>query len=208
MPRLSNSSGIRADAHGIFVRDMYYCRKIGACVQYVIDIGANIGLFSIYARALWPDAIIHGYEPQPEAWPWLSRNYVTIHGTWYPEAVGLERGWCVIEKDCNGLTNQARTMSSKKAASATPKVSLAEAIQRIGGKVDVLKLDCEGAEWEILKDRDSLSQVTWICMEYHFWALESPENGPNYLIDMIGAQFKICAGSVSGSYGTILAKRI
>jgi hypothetical protein len=37
----------------------------------------------------------------------------------------------------------------------------------MGGALDLLKLDCEGAEWDIFKDVEALRQVRLIRMEYH-----------------------------------------
>ena len=39
-------------------------------------------------------------------------------------------------------------------------------------KIDLLKLDCEGAEFEILKNSNALKHVRFISMEYHL-----PPNG-------------------------------
>ena len=50
---------------------------------------------------------------------------------------------------------------------AIPQFSIADAIARMGGKTDILKLDCEGTEWEILKDIASLKKVKAITLEYH-----------------------------------------
>lgn len=40
----------------------------------VFDIGANIGLFSLYALGRWPGAAVHAFEPAPEPYQALERN--------------------------------------------------------------------------------------------------------------------------------------
>ena len=47
--------------------------------------------------------------------------------------------------------------------------SISKVIRRIahGGIVDLVKLDCEGAEWEILQDSQAMKCVINLTMEYH-----------------------------------------
>eukprot|EP00741_Cyanophora_paradoxa_P014286 tig00020780_g13778.t1 len=40
----------------------------------VVDIGANMGLFSILAAELWPQARVYAYEPAPRAFAFLQHN--------------------------------------------------------------------------------------------------------------------------------------
>ena len=57
-------------------------------------------------------------------------------------------------------------------------LSFAEAITRLGF-VDVLKLDCEGAEWDIFCDRIPWTRVRSLVMEYHLWA--KPDSNERFL---------------------------
>src|SRR5215831_7104427 len=47
-----------------------------------------------------------------------------------------------------------------------PQVAFRTCLLRLGGNVDLLKLDCEGAEWSILADSESLAAVRSLVMEY------------------------------------------
>ncbi len=51
-----------------------------------------------------------------------------------------------------------------------PKIAFETAIKRLGGEVDLLKLDCEGSEWEILRDHASFKKVRFMSLEYHLMA--------------------------------------
>jgi len=64
--------------------------------------------------------------------------------------------------------------------------SISKVIRRIahGGIVDLVKLDCEGAEWEILQDSQAMKCVINLTMEYHLAGEESLD----HLLDM---QFQI-----------------
>ena len=37
----------------------------------------------------------------------------------------------------------------------------------MGGTIDFLKVDCEGAEWDFMRNRDAFARVRRIRMEYH-----------------------------------------
>jgi hypothetical protein len=50
-----------------------------------------------------------------------------------------------------------------------PKVAFRTAVERIGGQCDLVKMDCEGAEWEMLADKEAWKNVDHISMEYHLW---------------------------------------
>jgi hypothetical protein len=50
--------------------------------------------------------------------------------------------------------------------------SLATVIKRIGD-IDILKLDCEGAEWELLEDTESWKKIRSVTLEYHLWGKEA-----------------------------------
>ncbi|HXO84169.1 MAG TPA: FkbM family methyltransferase, partial [Gemmatimonadales bacterium] len=75
----------------IFVLQAYLRHGItinaGDCV---VDAGANIGLFSVFASRLTPGVTIHAFEPNPAAFACLQANAAATHGvTCLP--VGLSR---------------------------------------------------------------------------------------------------------------------
>lgn len=45
----------------------------------ILDIGANVGAFALWAAKRWPDSTIHSYEPVPESFNYLKRN-VLVNG--------------------------------------------------------------------------------------------------------------------------------
>ena len=40
----------------------------------ILDIGANVGAFSVWSTYRWPNAVIHAYEPVRETYDYLVRN--------------------------------------------------------------------------------------------------------------------------------------
>ena len=58
--------GVVNDFLSIFLDDDYRLDRVKWPVGTVLDIGANLGFFSIAARNAFPEATIHAYEPNHE----------------------------------------------------------------------------------------------------------------------------------------------
>jgi FkbM family methyltransferase len=152
----------------IFVREDYGAIPSGGAV---VDIGANIGIFSLYA-ASHRAAKVSAYEPNSEAFQCLLKN-IDANGL---KAVVTPSQLAVTNRD--GATVKFPTKASMYNAIITDEncsdfefvqtISLARILGQTG-KVDILKLDCEGAEYDILLNasQEALSQVASIRMEYH-----------------------------------------
>lgn len=152
---------------GICINDCYHLKllkkKLGI-VKTIVDVGANSGMFAIAARQSFPTAKIDCYEPNPYLAETLSFNAKQLNATPYFEAV--------MKQDCRVMLNftesdLATTANESDVGNVTGS-SLETVINRIG-VIDILKLDCEGAEWGILEDTQSWQQVKSLCMEYHLW---------------------------------------
>lgn len=162
------------EINNIFYNDCYGLQKISGDVSRILDVGGNVGLFSLAARSHFPRAQIHSYEPNPGVQGHLLKNTKGLLIKVHPEAIGANEGW--IQMNSNGASLFATAVSSAKGT--IKKTSVAEALDRLGGTVDLLKLDCEGAEWELLDSPEIWRSVKWLTMEYHLWAnpgMEVPE---------------------------------
>ncbi len=158
-------TGVRSDFIGCVISNEYGLHRKLPEVRTIIDIGANVGFFSLAARGHYPHATIHAYEPNPRVLPFLSSNLSKLDIGVYPEAVGASNGF-VSMLDA-GPSNQAQTCSSDHGEIAV--IAFDRAIQRIGGQVDLLKLDCEGAEWDLLQLPECWKHIRNLRMEYHLF---------------------------------------
>lgn len=158
-------SGVDTDFVACFIRNDYGLRQRLGDIRTIIDVGANVGFFSIAARGRYPDAAIHAYEPNARVLPFLASNTSGLDIRVYPEAIGSCDGFVNIID--NGPSNLARTQTNKESGIAM--VGLDQAIQRIGGKLDLLKLDCEGAEWDLFQLAECWEHVRNLRMEYHLF---------------------------------------
>lgn len=141
----------------------------------ILDIGANIGAFTMAARAQFPNATIHAYEPNPNLEQHLRLQAYAAGAKYYMEAVGKQEGFFSTDEMQNEIlqSESVKIMDFTKSGNIKA-VSLKTAIERMGGYVDLLKLDCEGSEWVILQDKESLQHVNYITAEFHRF---SPDGG-------------------------------
>ena len=139
----------------------------------VLDVGGHIGAFACAISEMNPTCRVWSYEPSPASFSWLQRNIESnnvaerLHGV--NAAVGKEEGTRILyEIEGTSCENSffARVGATERTVS---QVSLASAIQQAGGRVDLLKLDCEGAEYEIILESSSdiWSKVRSVVLEYH-----------------------------------------
>lgn len=146
--------------------------EIGAGAT-VVDVGANIGLFSIMAART--AARVFSYEPSEPTFVWLERN---IHANGlkqiraFNQAVGSVAGTRVLHTRSESTAN---SLYADQERGGGPQVSV-QCITLAGiiesnrlSHVDFLKLDCEGSEFEIIFNtpREWLCRCDVISMECH-----------------------------------------
>jgi FkbM family methyltransferase len=137
----------------------------------VIDIGANIGVFSLYAIHQQA-AKVYAYEPNSEAYQCLQRNIIENHleGRIIPQPLAvchLEAGVVKFPKQ-SSIFNAILTDKSTQDFDWAPTTTL-DAIMRSVGAAQLVKLDCEGAEYDILfnASAQTLRQIEAFKMECH-----------------------------------------
>lgn len=135
-------------------------------INCIVDVGANQGLFAILARQQFINSKIYCYEPNPDLKENLSHNATNISCTVYFEAVTKNN--CKVELELGGTDLLTKTYYSDEGNITG--TSLKKVIERSGGKIDILKLDCEGAEWDLFEDATQWEKIKALTMEYHLWA--------------------------------------
>ena len=151
-------------------------------VRTVVDVGANIGAFTLAARRMFPNSRVIAIEPDPDNIHVLRSNcgddeQVTICQTAVlndgcPSTVHL----CRHELNSGG--SYVRELFQQKSAPFTdsspivvPCRSIHDLLVEMGVNViDLLKVDAEGSEVEIfscLADHGWLPKTCWIRFEWH-----------------------------------------
>lgn len=117
----------------------------------IIDIGANIGLATLYLHAAFPAATIHAFEPMPENYAVLQANtsrYPRVH---IHNMVVSDRDGYVPFAAVSGDANLGGGGIHPDGTMRMPSTRLETFCETHNVKaIDAIKIDCEGGEYEIL----------------------------------------------------------
>ncbi len=200
--------------------DSFYTRY-GAAIREgwtVVDIGAGVGDFSILAAYSHPDAKVFAYEPFPGSFELLEKNLVqngVKNVITHPQAVWGQNGSLIL--DLSGgeplqMTSHDKEIQDDQRNEITVQaVTLHDILngQEIE-RIDLLKLDCEGAEYSILMEapKDILDRIDRIIMEVH--ELDGNRNHEilRSFLEGSGYQVKWHPNIVHGDIGYLFASRM
>jgi FkbM family methyltransferase len=138
----------------------------------IVDVGAHVGSFTIWAALRSPAAKVLAIEPNPETFQLLLRNLrdneLQNRATAVNFAVGGGSGVAALELIEHSLgTRLARSGKGR----VTVMVQKLERLIADAGihTVDLLKIDCEGMEYQVFETMspDQLRRISSIACEYH-----------------------------------------
>lgn len=146
----------------IFFGETYPVRRTD---RMIVDGGANVGFFTLYALLTAPNARVVAVEPAPDSCA-RTRRLIRDHGledrvTLYEAALGSHSGTTTLDMKAG---SQFRTTGS-----GGVEVRMLTLDEIVTGTVDILKLDVEGAEYQTLAaaSTETLRRIQRIAMEYH-----------------------------------------
>jgi len=166
-----------AMAHGVVPTIEHGPALAGIEPVTVIDVGANKGQFSSFARARWPQAKLFAFEPMPAA----ARRYRGILGRrsrLFGCALGAEDGKLDLHVASRADSSSLLSLGEEQKAIfemrevGTMPVEVRRLDDVLRGLVDppaLLKIDVQGYEYEVLRGLGSLAaSVEWIYVETSF----------------------------------------
>lgn len=136
----------------------------------IVDLGASVGLATLRLLSSHPEARVIAVEADPVLIPRLRANVEGLSVTVVAAAVGGASGQrSFYRSDADSWGNSLERTSDRQTAVTVPVLSLAELFDENDlDRVDLMKLDVEGAEWEILDDSsDQLFRSQAIIGEIH-----------------------------------------
>jgi FkbM family methyltransferase len=158
----------KGDVKGVFMLEDY--SALDVTDKDVLDVGANIGDTAIYFLRRGAARII-GLEPSEEnfsiAIKNIRENRLESKVTLLNYAIGdIDGKKLVTERGKGGIYNITEEMGSREMTFVT----LASLVKQFELNDAILKVDCEGAEYDALlsTERDVLRKFQEILIEYHY----------------------------------------
>lgn len=188
-----NSDGARFPIYEIFADDAYQLDDLLGGLPddvHVMDLGGQIGCFSLAVAKARPQARVHVYEASPTSASYVQRNVdanglgerITVHA----KAMSGEEGTFTFVDSGTASGHNGLTAPEGLGAEVTvPATTFDAAVKELDGRVEVVKADVEGAEYDIIlrSDPASWATVQRVVMEYHPVAGHSLQE----LLDFFGA---------------------
>jgi FkbM family methyltransferase len=174
----------------IFKEDVYRFKEPSADNLNIIDCGSNIGLSIIYFKKNYPNSKIIAFEADRKTFDILSENISTFN------LDNVETHNKAIWIDDKGVSFESSGGMGGHISSQSESPNKIESVRLkdcIDGKIDFLKMDIEGAEFEVIKDcADKLKHVESMFIEYHCY-IDQEQHLPEllYLIKAAGFRFYI-----------------
>ncbi len=174
-----NRPGARVPVYEIFAEDCYRFEWfLGPLLDrpiQVIDIGGHVGTFSCRLTQLHPKAVVQAFEPSPTTARYLRRNAeqngVADRVRVYEKALAATSGRAVFDDNGggSGLNGLQALGHSTGTATEVETVAFDEVVAGTPAPVDVVKVDCEGGEYDLVlgSSPSSWRDVQRVVMEYH-----------------------------------------
>jgi len=177
----------------------------------VVDIGAHIGTFTITSARSAREGIVYAFEPVEANYQLLLRNIElnklkNVVPTKMAVAKDTGKREMFVQEDAT--TGHSFHYRCNRNPVVVDTTSLEDFVDRMGiKKIDLLKMDCEGAEYDILMNCPEriFSMIQRIGMEYHFC---EDKKDPQILVDILkDNRFKVTMSNPKDWGGMIFATK-
>lgn len=174
-----NRPGARVPIYEIFAEDCYRFEWfLGPLLRrpiQVLDIGGHIGTFSCRLAQLHPAARVHAFEPSATTAAFLRRN--VAHNGLADRVAVTEKALAAVAGTAtfddngagSGLNGLATAGHATGTATLVETTSFDDVVAGCPAPVDVVKIDCEGGEYDLVLGSDpaAWSDVQRVVLEWH-----------------------------------------
>jgi len=157
-------------------RDSNKIKEFISSPKIIFDIGANIGMYSLFFSQYWPESKIYAFEPVKDTYNVLLKN-IELNGFsninafnygLYDESMFSQMGIPVDRESENvGLYTVDKKIELKNVVTCEFK-KVTEILNDLKiTNIDLIKIDCEGSELNILSNGRILDITKYIHMEFN-----------------------------------------
>lgn len=137
----------------------------------ILDLGAHVGAAAAVLAKRFPAARVVCVEPNPSAFSYLEENTTRngIRAHLVNKAVGAVAGTATLYGAEAASCEASTTLARPGERFEVPVVSFEQLVSEASGPVRVVKLDCEGAEHDVVNESDprAWDDVRLVLVEYH-----------------------------------------
>lgn len=153
--------------------DIYRAKKYLKDNSVVIDVGANVGYFSLFVLRNFESLKVVAIEPHPRNFKLMKENLRDFTLDMHQVALNGDSGTIMLfdfgeeSSACHSIYNLGRKDAKPIEVKS---ITLEELLRRSNiSNIDFLKLDCQGAEYNIFftMNRSIQQQINYIAMEVH-----------------------------------------
>jgi FkbM family methyltransferase len=170
----------------------------------IIDVGAHIGLFTLFASQFCKEGRIFCFEPVRENYDLLVTNLqINKITNAKPFNIAISQNIGKVKIYLNEDESGHSMFVSGTKSIQIESTSLKNIIDTNNlEKCDFLKMDCEGVEYEIIDSLpiDYFDKIKKMCIEYHF-ADEKPHLIQNMIKKLAALSYAISSRNISKSIG-------
>jgi FkbM family methyltransferase len=139
----------------------------------VVDIGAGLGDFTVFAAVNCPEGKVYAYEPLGRSFELLKHNLglnQISNVTTFQQATAAVGGtMSAVSEETEAVSTRFATQQGEGTA-MIPVITLGEILTRLpDGRCDLMKIDCEGCEFDLLLNSppEHLRQIKRLTIETH-----------------------------------------
>jgi len=155
----------------VLLDDCYRLSELAADLSqttcHIVDIGAHVGAFTVALATAVPKAQVTAFEPSAHRAGYLRRNVARN---------GMNDRVIVVQAAVGNRVDRKMLIRGELVAETTEAdgelvdvMSFADVMDSIDGPIDLLKMDCEGSEYDIVASASPamLHRIQRLVLEYH-----------------------------------------
>ncbi len=168
----------------IFLEDTYRLRALDFAPDLVLDVGANVGCFTGFAKSLWPECRVVAVEPHPDNFtvlrdtvgglPGVTLVFGALGNGPIRRRLGPNAGGHLYTSESVGFTREGLAAREDFEPHDVWCYMLNDLLAIVGVRGEyIVKIDCEGAEQVLFDHKPSLEALrdaAYWTAELHFFA--------------------------------------